>query len=566
MTSLTRCVIGGTYIKKPFIAWIRPVPSCRPPVSVMPQLSEMHIIDNAQLILGAGACFGVFVLGMSAYYLRKSDSGLPLPPSPPTSRLRGHFLPPHKYSCTFHSLFGNADYVPSLISPFLTVEKWIDEYGPLITIRSGTEKIVIIGRHNAAVDIMEKQGGSVADRPRLIAAGEILDGGLSITFAHVGSRLRQMRRALHTHLQPKAAVEYEPLQTSHAKNTVLDILENPVNFQNHAGTYAATTIMKIAYGKATPTSATDPEVIQARRHLRIFRIARRPGTYLVDTIPWLRYLPWYGQELKREFKRQNQLYTDQLNRVKQQIGSNVDAGPSFAKYALENVKFLGLTEMEIASLAGTFFTAGSDTTALAICTVLMAAACFPEEQAKVQAEIDVVVGRNRVPTFADDKSLPRLHAFISEALRWRPLIPGGLAHRTTQEVIWGSYCVPAGTTVFGDHWSISRDPDVFPEPHSFMPQRWINDQGRIRDDLKFFVFGFGRRVCPAQHLAERSVFINSLLILWAFHLALDPTKPLDDMMFMRGEMGKPHRCAIEFETRVPETELRRMMQNFPEVA
>ncbi|KAG2142381.1 cytochrome P450 [Suillus clintonianus] len=525
----------------------------------------MHISDNAQLVLGAMACFGVFVLGLCAYYLWKSDSGLPLPPSPPTSRLRGHFLPPHKYSCTFHSLFGNADYVPSLISPFLTVEKWIDEYGPLITIRSGIEKIVIIGRHNAAVDIMEKQGGSVADRPRLIAAGEILSGGLSITFTPAGSRWRQMRRALHTHLQPKAAVEYEPLQMSHAKNMVIDILEDPVNFQNHAGTYAATTIMKIAYGKATSTSATDPEVIQARKHLRILRTVRRPGTYLVDTIPWLQYLPRYGQELTREFKRHNQLYTDQLNHVKQQIRSNVDVGPSFAKYALENVKLLGLTEMEIASLAGTFFTAGSETTTLAICTVLMAAACFPEEQAKVQAEINAVVGRNRVPTFADDESLPRLHAFIFEALRWRPLVPSGLAHRTTQE---GNHCIPAGTTVFGDHWSISRDPDVFPEPHSFKPQRWINDQGRIRDDLKFFVFGFGRRVCPAQHLATRSVFINSLLILWAFHLTLDPTKPLDDMVFMRGATGdvKLHQCAIEFETRVPETELRRMMQNFPEVA
>ncbi|KAG2121935.1 cytochrome P450 [Suillus clintonianus] len=63
-----------------------------------------------------------------------------------------------------------------------------------------------------------------------------------------------------------------------------------------------------------------------------------------------------------------------------------------------------------------------------------------------------------------------------------------LAHRTTKD---GNNRIPAGTTVFGDHWSISRNPDVFPEPHLFKPQRWINDQGRIRDDLKFFVFGFG---------------------------------------------------------------------------
>ncbi|KAG1888963.1 uncharacterized protein F5891DRAFT_1199019 [Suillus fuscotomentosus] len=35
-------------------------------------------------------------------------------------------------------------------------------------------------------------------------------------------------------------------------------------------------------------------------------------------------------------------------------------------------------------------------------------------------------------------------------------------------------------------------------------------------DLKFFTFGFGRRVCPGQHVANRSIFINTAVILWAF--------------------------------------------------
>jgi cytochrome P450 len=371
-----------------------------------------------------------------------------------------------------------------------------------------------------------------------------------------------MRRALHTHLQPKSAEEYQPLQMSHAKNMVLEILEDPAKFQNHAASYAATTITKVAYGRTTPTSATDPEARLIRENFQLLRKTLRPGAYLVDMIPWLKYLPWYAQELKRGFERNRQLNTDQLNRVKRQIQSNVDIGPSFVKHMLENAQLHGLSETEMAFLAGSFYAAGFDTTTLAICTVLMAAACFPDEQAKVQAELDAVVGRYRVPTFADEQSLPQLHAFISEALRWRPLVPSGLAHRTTKEVVWRNYCIPAGTTVIGHHWSISRDPEVFPEPHAFKPQRWINDQGRLGDDLKFFVFGFGRRVCPGQHVATRSVFISSLLILWAFRLTLDATKSLDDMAFMRGE-NQP--SFIEFKARAPETELRRMMQNDPDV-
>ncbi|KAG1748761.1 cytochrome P450 [Suillus occidentalis] len=503
----------------------------------MLQLPAILLFDNTQLVPGAAACLGAVSAVIAWVNLHKSESGLPLPPSPSTWRLRGHFVPPR--------------------NPFLTVAGWIDEYGPLVTIRAGTEKIVIIGRHKAVMEIMEKQGGSLADRPHLTAAGEMLNGGLSIGLVPAGERWRRMRRALHTHFQPKAAEEYQPLQVSHAKNVVLDILEDSSNFQNHVATYSATTIMKIAYGKTTPTSATDPEVIQALQHIQRLRAALRPGAYLVDSIPWLKYLPWYGQELTQQHERCKRLYTDELNRVKLQIQNDVNVGSSFGKYMLENVHDHGLTEMEMAFLAGSLFAAGSDTTTAAICTVFMAAACFPEEQAKVQAELDAVIGRQRAPTFGDEQALPRLHSFISEALRWRPLVPNGLAHRTTKEVIWENYCIPAGTTVIGP---ISRDPDVFPEPHAFKPQRWINNRGGMRDDLKFFVFGFGRRVCPGQYSLTRSLFFGP------FHLVLDPTRPLDDMGFMSGVFENAQPCTIEFRTRLPKTELKRMMHNDPDVA
>ncbi|KAG1862838.1 cytochrome P450 [Suillus subalutaceus] len=500
---------------------------------------------NVGLVLSAAVCLAV--VGVIFWASRpKSKSGLPLPPSPPTWRLQGHVLPTRK--------------------PFLTIAGWIDEYAPLITIRLKFERIVIIGRYKAAVEIMENQGKFLADRPPMIAAGELFSGGMSIAFIPFVDRFRRMRRALHSHLQPKAAEAYQPLQMSHAKDIVLGVLDNPHNLRHHVITYAATTIMKIAYGKNTLTSATDPEVIEMHQIVRMATGIMRPGAYLVESIPWLKHLPWYGRDLKLGFERSKKLNLDQLNRVKEQMHSDVDIGPSFTKYMLENSQSYGLAETEMAFLGGAFFGAGSDTTSMSICTVLMAAACFPEEQAKVQAELDAVIGRHRAPTFADKESLPRLRAFISEALRWRPVASGGLAHRTTKDVVWDNYCIPAGTTVFGNHWSISRDPDVYPEPYAFKPQRWIDDEGGLRDDLKFFVYGFGRRVCPGQHVADRSVFIITLLILWAYKLTLDPTKPLEDMGFMAGSMPDVLPCTFEFEKRIPETELRSMMQHYPEVA
>jgi len=97
---------------------------------------------------------------------------------------------------------------------------------------------------------MEKHRGTLADRPRMIAARKMLAGGLGFGFAPAGDRLRRMRRSvicdtiqigfqrdagyyIHTHLQPKTTEAYQPLQMSHAKHTVLDILDDPHNFQNH---------------------------------------------------------------------------------------------------------------------------------------------------------------------------------------------------------------------------------------------------------------------------------------------------------------------------------------------
>lgn len=68
---------------------------------------------------------------------------------------------------------------------------------------------------------------------------------------------------------------------------------------------------------------------------------------------------------------------------------------SFGKYLLERQQELGLSDDETAYLAGSMFGAGSDTTASAISIGVLAAACYPEAQAKVQEELDAVIGRNR---------------------------------------------------------------------------------------------------------------------------------------------------------------------------
>ncbi|KAF9230689.1 cytochrome P450, partial [Melanogaster broomeanus] len=66
------------------------------------------------------------------------------------------------------------------------------------------------------------------------------------------------------------------------------------------------------------------------------------------------------------------------------------------------------------------------------------------------------------------------------------------------------YCIPANATVSGNHWCVSRDPEMFPDPETFDINRWIDQAGNL-NDLKAYSFGFGRRICPGLNLANRSV-------------------------------------------------------------
>ncbi|KIM72011.1 hypothetical protein PILCRDRAFT_830018 [Piloderma croceum F 1598] len=177
------------------------------------------------------------------------------------------------------------------------------------------------------------------------------------------------------------------------------------------------------------------------------------------------------------------------------------------------------------------FGAGSDTTASAISSMVMPAAAFPEAQKKVQKELDLVIGPGKAPTLSDENMLPQTQAFVLETYRWKPVVVGGIAHKATKDIIWGNYCIPAGTVVLGNHTSIGLDPAVYPNPYKFDPQRWLKEDERIRNDLRPVQYGFGRRVCPGQYVADRSVFLNTPLHLWAFQISELPSAPLDILAF-----------------------------------
>ena len=145
----------------------------------------------------------------------------------------------------------------------------------------------------------------------------------------------------------------------------------------------------------------------------------------------------------------------------------------------------------------------------------LAMALYPEVQKKAQQELDAVVGGERLPDFSDRQSLPYINALVKELLRWHPATPMGVPHRILADDEYNGHIIPAGATIFVNMWyvrrswsfrgyaqyrvfnrDILRDPQVYPQPEDFVPERFLDSAGNLdvrgRDPADV-MFGFGRR-------------------------------------------------------------------------
>jgi len=213
-----------------------------------------------------------------------------------------------------------------------------------------------------------------------------------------------------------------------------------------------------------------------------------------------------------------------------------------------------MTDQEVAFMGGVMFSAGSGTTTNSIISLIMAMINFPDAQRKAQEELDRVVGRGRMPTFADMPDLPYIVACAREIQRFRPAIPGGLPHASTSDDFYMGYFIPAGTVIVPNSYAIHKDPALYPDPDRYYPDRFLEDGklvGTALSERGHFGFGYGRRVCPGLYIAERTLQIACARVLWAFDLrhakAADGSVvpvPLNDYTTGFSAHPRQFRCSI----------------------
>ncbi|KAF9074605.1 cytochrome P450 [Rhodocollybia butyracea] len=408
-------------------------------------------------------------------------------------------------------LIGNILQVPSTF-PEEKFSEWFHKYGDVVYLRILQQPVLVLSSMEAVQDLLDTRSSIYSDRPNFVLLNDLMGWQNASTHARYGPRFRKHRRFIHQTFNQQAVRTLRPIQEKETCCLIQNLIARPHDVSQHLQRFAAATIMKITYGTDV-ISNDDPLVQLALRAGKLTIQSGTPAATLVDYIPALKYIPSWAPlaGFKRNAAIVKETVDSMFNIPYEMVKNQVLSGnvvPCLTSRLIETCSPAGVEslteedEEDIKGVAGTMFSAAEDTTVSVLSTFVLAMVLHPEVFKQAQAEMDAVVGTNRLPVFEDRASLPYLECVIKEACRWNAPVPLGLPHRLMQDDIYRGFHIPKGTTIMANIYSILQN---YTQPHLFCPKRYLDDPDLL--DPRDVIFGFGRRRCPGRYFADYSIWI-----------------------------------------------------------
>ena len=173
----------------------------------------------------------------------------------------------------------------------------------------------------------------------------------------------------------------------------------------------------------------------------------------------------------------------------------------------------------------TFLAAGYATTALALTWLWYLLAKNPDKVAKLQAELDLVLG-GRAPQVADLANLPYTRMVVEETLRMYPPAWGLMRQNSQIEELRG-YNIPKNSIMFLSIYNIQHHPDYWEEPERFEPERFEPAKAANRPKYAYIPFSHGPHQCIGNHFAMMEMQLIVATLAQEYELELVPTHPVE---------------------------------------
>ncbi|KAF8145850.1 cytochrome P450 [Mycena galopus ATCC 62051] len=413
-----------------------------------------------------------------------------LPPGPPGDPLIGHLLR-----------------MPSTDSALVFHEWSKNIWCPVMHLKVLGRSMIILDSYEAAVDLLDKRGVIYSDRPKFTLY-ELLGWHPTLTFLQYGKKFNIHRQMHQSYLSRHKIEGFKRMQTQEARMLVKNLVEStPDTYEKCVSRFATGVITQIVVGHQI-TSDDDPYLHMSRMVFEAMAKTGPPGSSPLDFFP----LSHVGV-VRTWNPTVRELHEFPLRTVKHQRARTLsfhreaeEAMPSFILEQLEDMEE-GADEEDLKGAAATMFGAREVTTWGTLSTFILAMVLHPECQTKAQKQIDSVVGGARLPEFGDREDLPFVDGILQETLRCVP-------HRVMEDDVYQGMLIPKGSLVFSNVRGMSLDENMYSNPTSFNPQRYLpTPVGRSEPNFSNMSFGFGRRICTGEFVADNSLWIAIASIL-----------------------------------------------------
>ncbi|XP_058085901.1 (S)-N-methylcoclaurine 3'-hydroxylase isozyme 1-like [Magnolia sinica] len=235
---------------------------------------------------------------------------------------------------------------------------------------------------------------------------------------------------------------------------------------------------------------------------RLLQLGMVPN--LADFYPVLRSMDIQG--LNREATVLNKRIIDIWEEfIQERRAAGYDDGDAKSDF-LDVLLSAGYEDLPIKALISDMFVAGTDTTTTLTEWTMSELARNPTVMRRVRDELQMVVGAEKVVKESHLNHLNYLHACVKESLRLHPPAPLLLPHQALDTCNFMNYTIPKDCRVMVNVWAIGRDPGIWKDPLTFLPERFLETSVDYKGNhFEFTPFGAGRRISPGLPLATRMV-------------------------------------------------------------